>query len=139
MIWVIRLYLLFMAITYTWIGIWALFDPLFAALELGYPSFFKAVGLSPISEIGYSEIAGLYGGLNLCIGIMCLIGIFKKSTGIFATKFITFLVGSIALGRFLFAMLPTTPTFWNDFFIFEVTAFLIGVAILYFINRLENS
>ena len=34
MIWVIRLYLLFMAITYTWIGILAIFDPLFAALEL---------------------------------------------------------------------------------------------------------
>ena len=115
MIWAIRLYLLLMGFIYGLIGIWALLDPLLGALELGYPSFLNAVGLAVTSPLGYSEIAGIYGGLNLCIGIMCLVGIFKKNIGIFSVKLITFLVGSIALGRVLFSLLPTTPGFYNSF------------------------
>ena len=75
MIWVIRLYLLIMAFIYALIGVWALLDPLLGALDQGYPSFLNAVGLSITSPLGYSEIAGIYGGVNLCIGILCLIGI----------------------------------------------------------------
>ena len=51
-----------MSVIYTWIGIWALLDPVAGALDLGWPSFSVAIGLSVISEIGYSEIAGIYGG-----------------------------------------------------------------------------
>ena len=131
MIWLIRLYLLIMSVIYTWIGIWALLDPVAGALDLGWPSFSVAIGLSVVSEIGYSEIAGIYGGLNFCIGLACLLGIFKRSIGIFLIKFITFLVGSIAFGRLLFSMLPTTPTFMNTFFVFEVGAFVIGILLLY--------
>ena len=72
-----------MAFIYALIGVWAILDPLLGALELGYPSFLNAVGLSITSPLGYSEIAGLYGGLNLCLGIMCLVGIFKRNIGIF--------------------------------------------------------
>ena len=132
MIWLIRLYLLIMSVIYTWIGIWALLDPVAGALDLGWQSFSVAIGLSVVSEIGYSEIAGIYGGLNFCIGLACLLGIFKRSIGIFLIKFITFLVGSIAFGRLLFSMLPTTPTFMNTFFVFEVGAFVIGILLLYF-------
>ena len=138
MIWVIRLYLLLMSVIYSWIGIWALLDPVAGALDLGWPSFSVAIGLSVTSEIGYSEIAGIYGGLNFCIGLACLLGIFKKDIGIFLIKFITFLVGSIALGRFLFSMLPTTPTFMNTFFLFEVCAFVIGMILLYSNNRIND-
>ena len=74
MIWIIRLFLLVMGLTYFAIGVWAIFDSIFDSL----PSFMEAVGLSVTSEIGYSEIAGLYGGLNLCIGLMCLIGLLKE-------------------------------------------------------------
>ena len=137
MIWIIRLYLLLMGFIYGLIGIWALLDPLLGALELGYPSFLNAVGLAVTSPLGYSEIAGIYGGLNLCIGIMCLIGIFKKNIGIFSVKLITFLVGSIALGRVLFSLLPTTPGFYNSFFVFEISALLIGIILLYF-NRSQT-
>lgn len=137
MIWVVRLYLMFMSAIYLWIGVWALLDPVAGAFELGWPSFSAAIGLSVNSEIGYSEIAGIYGGLNFCIGIGCLLGIFKRDIGIFFIKFITFLVGSIALGRFLFSMLPSTPTFMNTFFIFEVFAFTIGI-ILLFLNRRKD-
>ena len=132
MIWINRTYLLFMALVYGLIGGWAILDPLAAGLDLGWPSFMEAVGLSVTSSIGYSEIAGIYGGLNLCIGIMCLIGIFKKNIGIFSIKLITFIVGSIAFGRVLFSMLPTTPSFYNSFFVFEVCAFVVGLFLLYF-------
>ena len=138
MIWVIRLYLLLMSVIYSWSGIWALLDPVAGALDLGWPSFSVAIGLSVTSEIGYSEIAGIYGGLNFCIGLACLLGIFKKDIGIFLIKFITFLVGSIALGRFLFSMLPTTPTFMNTFFLFEVCAFVIGMILLYSNSRMDD-
>jgi len=138
LIWVIRLYLLLMSVIYSWIGIWALLDPVAGALDLGWPSFSVAIGLSVTSEIGYSEIAGIYGGLNFCIGLACLLGIFKKDIGIFLIKFITFLVGSIALGRFLFSMLPTTPTFMNTFFLFEVCAFVIGMILLYSNSRMDD-
>ena len=137
MIWIIRLYLLLMSAIYSLIGIWALLDPVAGALDLGWPSFSVAVGLSVISEVGYSEIAGIYGGLNLCIGIACLIGIFKRDIGFFFIKFITFLVGSIALGRILFSLLPTTPTFMNTYFIFEVVAFVIGLSLISQIKRIR--
>ena len=137
MIWIIKLYLLLMSAIYSLIGIWALLDPVAGALDLGWPSFSVAVGLSVISEVGYSEIAGIYGGLNLCIGIACLIGIFKRDIGFFFIKFITFLVGSIALGRVLFSLLPTTPTFMNTYFIFEVVAFVIGLSLISQIKRIR--
>tara|TARA_X000001036_G_scaffold421110_1_gene442635 strand:+ start:3930 stop:4319 length:390 start_codon:yes stop_codon:yes gene_type:complete len=127
-----------MGIIYGLIGIWALLDPMFGALELNYPSFLDAVGLSVSSQIGYSEIAGIYGGLNLCIGIMCLVGIFKSNIGIFSIKFITFLVASIALGRVLFSLIPTTPGFYNPYFVFEVSAFVIGVTLLVLNKRLNK-
>jgi len=131
LIWINRIYLLFMALVYGAIGGWAILDPLAAGLDLGWPSFMEAIGLSVRSEIGYSEIAGIYGGLNLCIGIMCLIGIFKKNIGIFSIKLITFLVGSIAFGRVIFSMLPTTPSFYNSFFVFEVSALAVGLLLLF--------
>ena len=137
MIWVIRLYLLIMAFIYALIGVWALLDALLGALDQGYPSFLNAVGLSITSPLGYSEIAGIYGGLNLCIGILCLIGIFKRDLGIFAIKFITFLVGSIALGRILFSLLPTTPSFFNSYFVFEVSALVIGIFLIYMSKKLD--
>jgi|TARA_B100002019_G_scaffold142044_1_gene122426 hypothetical protein len=126
-----------MSAIYSLIGIWALLDPVAGALDLGWPSFSVAVGLSVISEVGYSEIAGIYGGLNLCIGIACLLGIFKRDIGFFFIKFITFLVGSIALGRVLFSLLPTTPTFMNTYFIFEVVAFVIGLSLISQIKRIR--
>ena len=126
MIWLIRLYLLSMGVIYFLIGAWAILDPLLGALETGIPSFLGIVGLSISSEIGYSEIAGLYGGINLGIGLICFVGIFKNNIGIFSIKLLTFLVGSIASGRVICSLLPTTPGFYNSFFVFEVCAFVIG-------------
>ena len=37
-----------------------------------------AVGLSVTAPIGYSEVAGVYGGINVLVGLLCLVGIFSK-------------------------------------------------------------
>jgi len=129
-VWFARVFLFFMGFTYLAIGVWAILDPLLRAVELGYPSFLDAVGLTVTSEIGYSEIAGLYGGLNIVIGIMCFIGIFNKQISFFIIRFLAMLVGSIALGRVIFSLLPTTPSFINSFFIFEVVGFVICIFLI---------
>lgn len=130
LVWSLRAFLLFMGFTYLSIGIWAILDPILRALELGYPSFLEAVGLTVTSEIGYSEIAGLYGGLNISIGIMCFIGIFNKNISLFIIRFLAMLVGSIAAGRVIFSLFPSTPSFLNSFFIFEVIGFLICAVLI---------
>ena len=139
MIWLIRLYLLFMGVTYLLIGIWATLDPILLANASAIPSFQEAVGLKVSSDIGYSEIAGIYGGLNLGIGMMCLIGIFKENIGLFGIKFITLLTGSIAFGRVVSSYLPGMPTFCNSFFIFEVCAVIIGISFLMTINKSKSN
>ena len=130
LVWFVRLFLLFMGVTYFGIGVWAILDPILRALELGYPSFLEAVGLTVTSEIGYSEIAGIYGGLNIIIGVMCFIGIFNKLISLFIIKFLTMLVGSIAFGRVIFSLIPTTPGFYNSFFVFEVITLVIGLFLI---------
>ena len=124
------IFLLLMAAVYLPIGLWAIIAPAQDALGLELPSFYEAVGLSVISPIGYSEFAGIYGGINIVIGLMFLIGIFKKQVGLFSIKILVFLVGSIALGRFLLMLLGSQaglPAEINTFLVFEIIVFLIGV------------
>ena len=133
------IFLLLMAAVYLPIGLWAIIAPAQDALGLELPSFYEAVGLSVISPIGYSEFAGIYGGINIVIGLMFLIGIFKEKVGLFSIKILVFLVGSIALGRFLLMLLGSQaglPAEINTFLIFEVIVFSIG---LIFIKVLKDS
>ena len=133
------IFLLLMAAIYLPIGLWAIIAPAQDALGLELPSFYEAVGLSVISPIGYSEFAGIYGGINIVIGVMFLIGIFNKQVGLFAIKILVFLVGSIALGRFLLMLLGSQaglPVEINAFLIFEMVVFLIGII---FIKVLKNT
>ena len=133
------IFLLLMAAVYLPIGLWAIIAPAQDALGLELPSFYEAVGLSVISPIGYSEFAGIYGGINIVIGLMFLIGIFKEKVGLFSIKILVFLVGSIALGRFLLMLLGSQaglPVEINTFLIFEIIVFLIG---LIFIKLLKDT
>jgi len=128
-----------MAAVYLPIGLWAIIAPAQDALGLELPSFYEAVGLSVISPIGYSEFAGIYGGINIVIGLMFLIGIFKEKVGLFSIKILVFLVGSIALGRFLLMLLGSQaglPAEINNFLIFEIIVFSIG---LIFIKVLKDT
>ena len=134
----LTIFLLLMAAVYLPIGLWAIIAPAQDALGLELPSFYEAVGLSVISPIGYSEFAGIYGGINIVIGLMFLIGIFKEHVGLFSIKVLVFLVGSIALGRFLLMMLGSQaglPIEINTFLIFEVIVFSIGII---FIRALKD-
>ena len=133
------IFLLLMAAVYLPIGLWAIIAPAQDALGLELPSFYEAVGLSVISPIGYSEFAGIYGGINIVIGLMFIIGIFKKQIGIFSIKILVFLVGSIALGRFLLMLLGSQaglPIEIYPFLIFEIIVFSIG---LFFIKVLKDT
>ena len=133
------IFLLLMAAVYLPIGLWAIIAPAQDALGLELPSFYEAVGLSVISPIGYSEFAGIYGGINIVIGLMFLIGIFKEKVGLFSIQILVFLVGSIALGRFLLMLLGSQaglPAEINTFLIFEIIVFLIG---LIFIKLLKDT
>ena len=135
----LTIFLLLMAAVYLPIGLWAIIAPAQDALGLELPSFYEAVGLSVISPIGYSEFAGIYGGINIVIGVMFLIGIFNKQVGLFAIKILVFLVGSIALGRFLLMLLGSQaglPAEINAFLIFEIIVFSIGII---FIKVLKNT
>ena len=133
------IFLLLMAAVYLPIGLWAIIAPAQDALGLELPSFYEAVGLSVISPIGYSEFAGIYGGINIVIGLMFLIGIFKEKVGLFSIKILVFLVGSIALGRFLLMLLGSQaglPAEINTFLIFDIIVFSIG---LIFIKVLKDT
>ena len=119
----LTIFLLLMAAVYLPIGLWAIIAPAQDALGLELPSFYEAVGLSVISPIGYSEFAGIYGGINIVIGVMFLIGVFNKQVGLLAIKVLVFLVGSIALGRFLLMLLGSQaglPVEINAFLIYEI-------------------
>ena len=137
----LTIFLLLMAAVYLPIGLWAIIAPAQDALGLELPSFYEAVGLSVISPIGYSEFAGIYGGINIVIGVMFLIGIFNKQIGLFAIKILVFLVGSIALGRFLLMLLGSQaglPAEINAFLIFEMIVFLIGIIFIKFLKNTDH-
>ena len=139
MIWIIRLFLLLYAVLYFCLGAWAIIDPVKDALELNnIPSFMDAVGLKVSAEIGYSEVAGLYGGINMIIGLLCLLGIFSRGITTFVLSLLAFLTFSIALGRYLFALIPSTPTFYNTFFIFEVVTFFLSLSFFIYMKYLYN-
>ena len=97
MIWIVRLFLLTYAVLYFGIGAWAMIDPVKDALELSnVPSFMDAVGLKVSGVIGYSEVAGLYGGINMIIGLLCLLGLFSRGIATYVLSLLAFLTFSIA-------------------------------------------
>ena len=139
MIWIIRLFLLIYAVLYFGIGAWAMIDPVRDALELAnIPSFMKAVGLQVTAEIGYSEVAGLYGGINIIIGLLCFFALFSRGITTYVLSLLAFLTFSIALGRYLFSLIPSTPSFYNAFFVFEVATFAISLSLFLYMKFLYN-
>ena len=139
MIWIIRLFLLSMTLMYFGIGVWAILSPLFPAVEADYPSITEYIGLTISSTIGYSELAGIYGGLNLGVGILCFIGIFSQNYMKKSLQLLMFLTGSIAAGRIIFSAIPSTPPLVNTFFIFEILTFTFCIFALNFFKPLKNS
>ena len=140
MIWIIRIFLLAYGVLYFGLGAWAIIDPVKDALELSYeiPSFMDAVGLKVSNVIGYSEVAGLYGGINMIVGLLCFLGLFSRGIATYVLSLLAFLTFSIALGRYLFALIPSTPTFYNTFFVFEVVTFVLSLSFFLYMKFLYN-
>ena len=63
-----KLFLLFTALMYGWLGGWALFDP---------ASYVDDVGLSLTSNLGSAEIRSVYGGINFLVGLSALYALLK--------------------------------------------------------------
>ena len=95
-----KIFLLFTAIMYGWLGGWALFDPI---------SYVDDVGLSINSNLGSAEIRSVYGGINFLIGVTVLI----------------FLISGILLGRIITLIYGEfTSAFLIGFTAFEIVYFI---------------
>ncbi|MEK9650169.1 MAG: hypothetical protein VW146_04370 [Gammaproteobacteria bacterium] len=134
MIWIIRLILFLYAILYIALGCWAIIEPVRMEISEELPSFMQAVGLSVTAPIGYSEVAGIYGGINVMVGLIALIGVFARRFAIWASTLFIFLTGSIAFGRYVLSLIPSAPGFLNTFFIFEVVSFFVYLIFLIYLN-----
>ena len=133
-----RVFLLFMSVIYAFIGLWALLNPIRDFFPFRFGSFEDAIGLEIVSAIGFSEIAGLYGGLNLVFGLLMAVAVFNRSVANLSIIILTFLTGSIALGRFIGGLLPGMPGFLNAYFIFECVVFGIGTFFIYQADLLSD-
>ena len=138
MIWIIRLFLFLYAVIYIALGGWAIIEPVRMMISDDFPSFMQAVGLTVAAPIGYSEVAGIYGGINVVVGLIALIGVFVRRFAIWASILFMFLTGSIALGRYVLSLIPSAPGFLNNFFIFEVASFFVYSIFLIYLNLQLN-
>jgi hypothetical protein len=133
------------AVLYFGIGAWAIIDPIkdpildLLGLSWEIPSFMNEVGLKVSKPIGYSEVAGLYGGINIIVGLLCFLGLFSRGIASYAFSLLAFLTFSIALGRYLFSIFdPSMPHYFNDFFIFEIATFILSLSCYLYLKLLYN-
>ena len=131
----INLFLLIIFIIYFPIGVWAIFDSVLISKNFLSTSFTNVIGLEIISDLGKSEIAGLYGGINLVLGILAFSAIFFNSLKLFIIKVMILITSSIALGRFISSFLPDMPTFLNSYFLFEIIIALWGFFLVKTLNQ----
>tara|TARA_B100000029_G_scaffold515820_1_gene624857 strand:- start:9193 stop:9678 length:486 start_codon:yes stop_codon:yes gene_type:complete len=145
MIWVVRLFLFAYFVVYFGIGAWSIIDFGLDAVQddggllFGYeiPRFLPIVGLNVETPIGYSEIAGIYGGINLMVGIFCLLGVISRYMAKKSFFLLAFLTFSIALGRIFLSLIDeSVPSIVvnNLFFYFEVTTFFLSIIFLIYLN-----
>ena len=131
----INLFLFIIFIVYFPIGIWAIFDSVLISKNFLSTSFANVVGLEIISDLGKSEIAGLYGGINLVLGIIAFLAFFYDSLKLFIIKVMVLITSSIALGRFISSFLAEMPTFMNNYFLFELLVAIWGVYLIRSLNK----
>ena len=111
-----KIFLLFTAIMYGWLGGWALFDPM---------SYVDDVGLSINSNLGSAEIRSVYGGINFLVGISALIAAFKPKYQEVFFKVLMFLISGILLGRLVTLISGDfTSAFLIGFTAFEIVYFV---------------
>ncbi len=111
-----KIFLLFTAIMYGWLGGWALFEP---------ASYVEQVGLTLNSDLGSAEIRSVYGGINFFIGIFALIAIFQPKHQEQFFKILLFVISGILFGRIITLIYGEfTSAFLVGFTAFEVVYFV---------------
>jgi hypothetical protein len=101
-----KIFLALTAITYGWLGGWALFNP---------SDYVSAVGLSINSDLGSAELRAVYGGINF------LIAFFKTKHEKSFFKILLFIISGILLGRFVTVLFGEfTSAFLWGFTAFEI-------------------
>ena len=84
-----KIFLALTAITYGWLGGWALFNP---------SDYVSAVGLSINSDLGSAELRAVYGGINFLIALYALLAFFKTKHEKSFFKILLFIISGILLG-----------------------------------------
>ena len=107
-----KIFLALTAITYGWLGGWALFNP---------SDYVSAVGLSINSDLGSAELRAVYGGINFLIALYALIAFFKTKHEKSFFKILLFIISGILLGRFVTVLFGEfTSAFLWGFTAFEI-------------------
>tara|TARA_B100001778_G_scaffold181694_1_gene149537 strand:+ start:2109 stop:2495 length:387 start_codon:yes stop_codon:yes gene_type:complete len=122
-----KIFLLITAVIYGGLGAWALVDPL---------SFVDEVGLTITSNLGYSEIRSVYGGINLLIGLFALAVVFQSKHEELFMKILIFIIMGILLGRIVSLIFGEL----NSAFLWGFTAFeLVWFTTLYIhLNQMKK-
>lgn len=107
-----KIFLALTAITYGWLGGWALFNP---------SDYVSAVGLSINSDLGSAELRAVYGGINFLIALYALYALFKTKHEKSFFKILLFIISGILLGRFVTVLFGEfTSAFLWGFTAFEI-------------------
>ena len=122
-----KIFLLITAVIYGGLGAWALVDPL---------SFVDEVGLTITSNLGYSEIRSVYGGINFLIGLFALAVVFQSKHEELFMKILIFIIMGILLGRIVSLIFGEL----NSAFLWGFTAFeLVWFTTLYIhLNQMKK-
>jgi len=111
-----KIFLALTAITYGWLGGWALFNP---------SDYVSAVGLSINSDLGSAELRAVYGGINFLIALYALLALFKTKHEKSFFKILLFIISGILLGRFVTILFGEfTSAFLWGFTAFEIVYFI---------------
>lgn len=111
-----KIFLALTAITYGWLGGWALFNP---------SDYVSAVGLSINSDLGSAELRAVYGGINFLIALYALLAFFKTKHEKSFFKILLFIISGILLGRFVTVLFGEfTSAFLVGFTAFEIVYFI---------------
>ena len=122
-----KIFLLFTAIMYGWLGGWALFDP---------ASYVDDVGLSLTSNLGSAEIRSVYGGINFLVGISAFVTLINSRNEKTFFTILLFLISGILLGRIISLIYGEyTSPFIGYFTAFEIVYFVFLVSAL---RKLRN-
>ena len=122
-----KIFLGFTAVTYGYLGGWALFDP---------SSYVTAIGLTINTDLGSAEIRAVYGGINFLVGISAFVTLMNSRNEKTFFTILLFLISGILLGRIISLIYGEyTSPFIVYFTAFEIVYFVFLVSAL---RKLRN-